>query len=178
MSPRAAWRLETLGFTNVYDYVAGKADWFAAGLPREGKLTSIPRAGDVARRDDVTCRPTDPISDVLDKIRAAGKETCIVTTEGGVILGRVRTDRLDGDSQGQVEEVMELGPTTTRADTTLEAILERLNARNVDSILVATSDGRLVGTLYRSDADARLQEGRVEEADQQIDEENCCCCKD
>ena len=178
MSPRAAWRLESLGFTKVYDYVGGKADWFAAGLPREGKLTSIPRAGDVARRDDVTCRPTDRINDVIDRVRAAGKETCIVTTDGGVILGRVRTDRLDGDAQVQVEEAMELGPTTTRADTTLEAILERLNARNVDSILVATSDGRLVGTLYRSDAEARLQEDRVEEAEQLIDEESCCCCKD
>ncbi len=178
MSPRAAWRLESLGFTQVYDYVGGKADWFAAGLPREGKLTSIPRTGDVARRDDVTCRPTDRISDVIDRTHAAGKETCIVTTDGGVILGRVRTDRLDGDAQVQVEEAMELGPTTTRADTTLEAILERLNARNVDSILVATSDGRLVGTLYRSDAEARLQEDRVEEAEQLIDEESCCCCKD
>ncbi len=178
MSPRAAWRLETLGFTNVYDYVAGKADWFAAGLPREGKLTSIPRTGDVARRDDVTCRPTDRISEVIDRVRAAGKETCIVTTDGGVVLGRVRIDRLDGGSQEPVEEVMELGPTTTRADTTLEAILERLNARNVESILVATSDGRLVSTLYRSDAEARLQEGRVEEAEQPIDEESCCCCKD
>ncbi len=178
MSPRAAWRLETLGFANVYDYVAGKADWFAAGLPREGRLTSIPRTGDVARRDDVTCRPTDPISDVIARVRAAGKETCIVTTDGGVVLGRLRTDRLDRDAQEPVEEVMELGPTTTRADTMLEAILERLKARNVESILVATSDGRLVGTLYRSDAEARLQEGRVEEADQQIDEENCCCCKD
>ena len=178
MSPRVAWRLETLGFTNVYDYVAGKADWFAAGLPREGELTSIPRTGDVARRDDVTCRPTDRISDVIDRVRAAGNETCIVTTDGGVVLGRVRTDRLDGGSQEPVEEVMELGPTTTRADTTLEAILKRLNARNVESILVATSDGRLVGTLYRSDAEARLQEGRVEKAEQPTDEENCCCCKD
>ncbi len=178
MSPRAAWRLETLGFTNVYDYVAGKADWFAAGLPRVGKLTSIPRAADVARRDDVTCRPTDPISDVIGKIRAAGKETCIVTTDGGVVLGRVRTVRLDGGSQEPVEEVMELGPTTTRADTMLEAILERLNARNVESILVATSDGRLVGTLYRSDAERRLNEGRVEEAEGPIDDESCCCCKD
>ncbi len=178
MSPRAASRLETLGFTYVYDYVAGKADWFAAGLPREGSLTSIPRASDVARRDDVTCRPTDRVSDVSKRIRAAGKEACVVTTDGGVVLGRVRTDRLDGVSQGAVEEVMELGPTTTRADTTLESILERLNARNVESILVATSDGRLVGTLYRSDAEARLQEGRVQESDQQIDEENCCCCKD
>ncbi len=178
MSPRAAWRLESLGFTKVYDYVGGKADWFAAGLPREGELTSIPRTGDVARRDDITCRPTDRISDVIDRVRAAGKETCIVTTDGGVILGRVRTDRLDVDAQEPVEEAMELGPTTTRADTTLEAILERLNARNVDNILVATSDGRLVGTLYRSDAEARLNEGRVEEAEQPIDDESCCCCKD
>ena len=178
MSPRAAWRLETLGFTQVYDYVGGKADWFAAGLPREGRLTSIPRAGNVARRDDVTCRPTDRISDVFNKVRQDGKETCIVTTEGGVVLGRVRTDRIDAAAQGPVEEVMELGPTTTRADATLESILERLNARNVESILVATSDGRLVGTLHRSDAEARLNEGRVEESAQPIDDESCCCCKD
>ena len=68
-----------------------------------------------------------------------------------------------------VEEVMELGH---------DDHLRRLNARAVESILVATSDGRLVGTLYRSDAEARLWEGRVEKADQQIDEENYCCCKD
>ncbi len=177
MSPRAAWRLETLGITNVYGYVAGKSDWIAAGLPREGKLTSIPRAGDVAR-PDLTCRATERISDVIERIRVAGKDRCIVTTDGGVVLGRVRTDRLDGVSQGPVEEVMELGPTTTRADTMLESILERLNARNVERILVATSDGQLVGTLHRSDAEARLHEGQVEEAEQPIDEESCCCCKD
>ena len=178
MSPRAAWRLESLGFTRVYDYVGGKADWFAAGLPREGKLKSVPRTGDVARRDDVTCRPSERISDVLDRVRSAGKETCIVTTDGAIILGRVRADGLYGDTQEPVEEVMELGPTTTRADTTLEAILERLNARNVDSILVATSDGRLVGTLSRSDAAARLHEDRLKEAAQPVDDESCCCCKD
>ena len=33
MSPRAAWRLESLGFRNVHDYPAGKSDWMAAGLP-------------------------------------------------------------------------------------------------------------------------------------------------
>ena len=30
MSPRAACRLEALGFTRVYDYVDGIADWKAA----------------------------------------------------------------------------------------------------------------------------------------------------
>ena len=176
MSPRAAWRLESLGFTNVLDYVGGKADWFAAGLPREGRLASVPRTGDVARRDDVTCRLTDRISDVVDRVRDAGKEACIVTTEGGVVLGRVRIDRLDGDTQGQAEEAMESGPTTTRADTTLESILERLRARDVDSILVATSDGRLVGTLYRSDVERHLNEGKIETG-QPTEDVVCCCCK-
>ncbi len=176
MSPRAAWRLESLGFTKVFDYVGGKADWFAAGLPREGRLKGVPRTGDIARRDDVTCRLNDRISDVINRVREAGKETCIVTTDGSVVLGRVRIDRLDGDAQAQAEEVMESGPTTTRADTTLESILERLKTRDVDSILVATSDGRLVGTLYRSDVERHLNEGRIE-AEQPTEDEICCCCQ-
>ena len=178
MSPRAAWRLETLGFTNVYDYVAGKGDWFAAGLPREGNLAGIPRAGDVARQDDVTCRLTDQIKDVIDRVQGAGKDNCIVTTDGNIVLGRVGASALAGNSEATAEEVMEPGPTTTRTDTMLETILEHLNARKVESILVTTSDGQLVGTLYRSAAEARLHEGQVEEASHLIDEESCCCCKD
>ena len=72
---------------------------------------------------------------------------------------------------------MESGPTTTRADTTLESMHERFQARNVDSILVATSDGRLVGTLYRSDVESHLIESKIE-TEQPTDEEICCCCKD
>ncbi len=56
MSPRAAWRLESLGFTKVFDYVAGKADWSASGLPMEGKLANYCRAGSVAV---LTFRPAD-----------------------------------------------------------------------------------------------------------------------
>ena len=70
---------------------------------------------------------------------------------------------------------MESGPTTTRADTTLESILERLKARDVENILVATSDGRLVGTLYRSDVERHLNEGQIE-AEQPTEDEVCCCC--
>ena len=43
MSARAAWRLETLGFTQVYRYTAGKMDWFANALPIEGKKKDAPR---------------------------------------------------------------------------------------------------------------------------------------
>ena len=177
MSPRAAWRLESLGFTKVFDYVGGKADWFAAGLPREGNLTGILRTGDIARRDDVTCRLTDKTRDVVNRIREAGRNTAIVTTTGGVILGRIRIDQIGDDSDTLAEDVMESGPTTTRADTTLESMNERFQVRNVDSILVATSDGRLVGTLYRPDVESNLIEGKIE-AKQPTDDEVCCCCKD
>jgi len=34
-SPKAAQKLVTMGFTNVYDYAGGKADWKEAGLPME-----------------------------------------------------------------------------------------------------------------------------------------------
>ena len=34
-SPKAAKRMETLGYRNVFDYEAGKQDWKKAGLPVE-----------------------------------------------------------------------------------------------------------------------------------------------
>jgi hypothetical protein len=49
MSPRAACRLETLGFTKVYDCIPGKAHWLARDLPIEGEDADAPTAGRLAR---------------------------------------------------------------------------------------------------------------------------------
>lgn len=151
----------------MYDYEAGKADWFAAGLPREGKLANVPRVGEIARRDDVTCQLTERPGEVADKIRAAGKDACIVVTDGNVVLGRVRRNALDGDT---IEKMMESGPTTFRTDAMLASVMGRMVARSVESVLVTTSDGRLVGTLYRSDAESRLAE-----EESLLDEEEASC---
>ena len=158
MSPRAAWRLESLGFTKVFDYVAGKADWLASGLPVEGKLADYPRAGTVARTDVPTCRLTDRLGDVRDRTQDADQNVCVVVNDDRIVLGRLRGDALRGDPGATVESVMESGPTTTRPDDPLEAITERLQSARVASILVTTSDGRLVGLLYRRDAEQRLKE--------------------
>ncbi len=174
MSPRAAWRLETLGFTKVYDYEAGKGDWFAAGLPREGRLASLPRAGDVARHDDVICGLADILGDAVKKAREAGKDGCVVATSGGVVLGRVRGKALDGNPGAQVEEVMEGGPTTVRTNEPLGPLLERMRSRNVESLLVTTSDGRLVGSLYRADIEVMLND----DASSQEEDEASCICSD
>src|SRR5947208_4047858 len=87
MSPRAAWRLESIGFTRAYDYVAGKADWGSFGLPLEG--TKGRRAGEFVRADVPTCRLEERLQDVRRMVSAAGWDTCILVNEQGVVLGRL-----------------------------------------------------------------------------------------
>ncbi len=159
MSPRAAWRLESLGFTQVYDYVAGEADWFASGLPREGRDAAVPRAGDAARHDVPTCRPTDDVGAAWERVREAGWDTCVVVNHEGVVLGRLRGKAFEADPARAVEQVMETGPTTIRPDERLEGIVGRMRDQRVESIVVTTPEGRLVGVLRRADAGQHLAHG-------------------
>jgi hypothetical protein len=66
MSPRVASRLEALGFTDVYDYVAGIADWASVGLPIEGEHHSGTRVCAHTRTDVPACPPHDRMSDVAN----------------------------------------------------------------------------------------------------------------
>ena len=158
MSPRAAARLETLGFTKVYDYVGGKTDWLAAALPTEGRLAGKPTAGDVARRDDCACHLGDRLGDVVNRLRAAGKDACIVVDDHHVVLGRVRGRGLEGDPNASMEDVMRSGPSTIRPDTSLESVVQTLRDGNVTNTLVTDPAGRLMGTIYLEDAERKLAE--------------------
>src|SRR6266581_292094 len=114
MSPRAAWRLESFGFTEVYDYAAGKLDWLAAGLPTEGTNADRPRAGDVARRDVPTCHPGERLGDVAQRVTAAAWEACVVVNDESVVLGLLRTRELGEDPDQMIEQAMRPGPSTFR----------------------------------------------------------------
>ncbi len=153
MSPRAAVRLETLRFTQVFDYAAGKADWTSSGLQTEGTMAEQPRAGDIAQLGIPTCSLTDRLGDARDRAQDADQNVCIVVNADGVVLGRLRGDRLQGDTGAAIESVMEDGPTTIRADASLREIAERMRNRRVGSILVTDPEGRLLGILYREDAE-------------------------
>jgi IS30 family transposase len=91
MSPRAAWRLESLGFREVYDYVAGKLDWMAAGLPTERTNAAHPRAGDVSRKDVPTARLEERLGDVRERVSAGGWDAVVVTNNERVVLGLLRS---------------------------------------------------------------------------------------
>ena len=157
MSPRAAARLESLGFIQVYDYAAGKADWAAMGFATEGKAAERPRAGDVARKGVPTCHLGERLGDVRQRTEAAGWNVCLVLDDNGVLLGRLRRPALAEDSDVLVERVMEEGPTTIRPNTELKGIIRRLHAKKVGTIVVTKSDGRLIGILYRQDGDEQLE---------------------
>jgi CBS domain-containing protein len=157
MSARAALRLDTLGFSQVFRYKPGKQAWFAYGLPLEGQLASVPRAGDVARRDVPMCHLSERIGDVRERVTAASWVQCIVVGNDGVVLGRLRRGELNANPTATVEAVMEAGPTTIRPNTPLADIISRMNARKVGSIVVSNPDGQLIGILFREDGEQRLQ---------------------
>jgi CBS domain-containing protein len=153
MSPRAAWRLEGLGFEQVYDYMPGKAEWFASGLPKEGKLASVPTIGDAARRDMPTCAPAEKVGNARDRVRAAGWDTCVVVNKERVVLELLREKELSSDPETTGGQVMRSGPTTFRPDVSVGKMAGRMRERGARTALVTTSDGRLVGLLYREDAE-------------------------
>ncbi|MDP8953331.1 MAG: hypothetical protein M3N37_00105 [Actinomycetota bacterium] len=142
MSPRAAWRLERLGFAPVYDYVAGKVDWMAAGLPTVRADDRERRAFEGAGLEPLTCGPATPVAD----LPAGG--SAIVVNSAGIVLGRVPARRGE-DSTGTAEDVMRPGPTTVRAHEPLDPLLERMRASGVAEMIVTTPEGRLLGLVHR-----------------------------
>src|SRR5215475_15364883 len=156
LSARAAWRLESLGFTQVFRYTAGKADWFANGLPREGKQADIPNAGELARTDAPICHLNDRAGDVYDRIRASGWDMCVVVNGQHVPLGTLNLEAMVSDPKAAAEQLMEPGPDTIRPSRSFEETSEYLKRRNSDRVLVTTSDGVLIGVYFKSDAARRM----------------------
>jgi len=136
----------------VYDYVAGKSDWLAAGLPSEGTLARLPRAGDAARKDVPTCGLQDRLGDVQERVRKDGWEVCVVVNEERVVFGLLRAKELGGDPGQTIERAMRPGPSTFRPHVPIEEMADYMVAHDLPSSPITTSEGRLVGILLRDDA--------------------------
>jgi CBS domain-containing protein len=152
MSPRAAWRLESLGFAKVYHYVAGKLDWMAAGLPTEGTNAERPRAGGVARKDVPVGGLKERLGAVRDRVRELGWDAVVVVNDERVVLGLLRSKELDADPDLLIEQAMRPGPSTFRPFVAIEEMARFLVEHELESSPVTTSDGRLVGLLLQEDA--------------------------
>jgi Mg/Co/Ni transporter MgtE len=151
MSPRAACRLDALGFADVYDYTAGKAEWLAYGLPTEGERANRPRAGRLVRTDVVGCLADEKVGRVRRRVDASPFGFALVVSSSGVVLGRLGRSVLKGDPDALAGAVMDSGPSTVRPDVDPATLARRLRERGIETAIVTTPDGRLVGIVRADD---------------------------
>jgi Mg/Co/Ni transporter MgtE len=80
-------------------------------------------------------------------------DTVVVVNDQGIVFGLVRGEALQADPQTSVEQVMESSPRTYRLNVAPEKAAAYMRRQGLDSVLVTTSDGKLVGLLKREDAE-------------------------
>jgi CBS domain-containing protein len=159
MSARAAWRLETLGFDQMYRYQPGKSDWLAAGLPREGKRAAVPRIADAADPNPPICALQDSVAEVRRLLSETGADLCVVLNERRVVLGVVRERDLVAKPDLPVDDLLDPGPVTYRPHTPLAEVVKRMQESQgrLNRVLVTTSDAELIGLLGRAEAEQFLE---------------------
>ncbi len=141
-----------MGFADVYDYEAGKLDWLAAGLPSEGRVASEPAAKDVARRDVPTCSLDDTIGDIKARAGSSNIEVCVVINEAKVVLGLLRESELDNADEMRAEDTMQPGPSTFRPHVPVTEMAHYFVHHDMDNAPITTSEGKLMGVLFKEDA--------------------------
>lgn len=151
MSPRAAVRLEQFGFQDVYDYVPGKADWLAHGLPKAGKRAGDKRILDLTHNDAPTVQINDSLEIAAERMEESGWDSCVVVNDDRVVLGLLRKD--DTEAGGSIEDRMENGPSTFRPSGSIESALEYMDRHDVPSVVVSDSFGHLFGLIPRDAAE-------------------------
>ena len=145
LSARAAWRLETMGFQEVYRYTPGKADWLAAGWETEGTEAKKIRIRQMMHKDVSTCALRERLEDV--KSRRRGEDLCVVVNDRNIVLGVIQGETWDANPLSRVADVMQPGPQTIRPDLEPKDAQKILKNYDAPSAIVTTSDGELLGVI-------------------------------
>ena len=152
MSPRAAWRLEAAGFSPVYEYAAGKADWLAADLPFEG---TAELAGMFTRRGVATVGERTPVAEALRLLDVQGFGPVVVLNQADVFMGAAYRHNLQSAAaDAEVGTVLRFGVSTVRPSEDAAALAHRMGHAEVTRVVVTRSDGTLVGLFFARDVDS------------------------
>ena len=149
MSPRAACRLDALGFSDVYDYATGKVAWLAAGLPYEGSVGPDQRIASIAR-DDV---PACPLGTRLADAPAPRDDVpCIVLDADRCVAGVVPKGAFALGPDVLVDRAMTPAPKTVRPSMRIDELTRALGPRQPYA-LVTTPLGQFLGAVTVGDVD-------------------------
>ena len=123
----------------MYDYVDGKVDWMAFGLPVEGE--DGPFLGDQVT-PVATCAVTHTVADARRELSGAGDDGLVIVQAEGLAVGEVDAEALEGrPDDTALLEVLRPVPSTVRPSVTVASVAEGGGG----SPLVTDSDGRLLG---------------------------------
>ncbi len=123
----------------MYDYVDGKVDWMAYGLPVKGE--DGPFVGEQVAPVR-TCRPGQTAADARALLERSGAEEVVVVAGEDLAVGLVDATSLDAAAGDvSVVEVMLPVPGSIRPSVTAASLADR----DADRVLVTTPDGRLLG---------------------------------
>jgi Mg/Co/Ni transporter MgtE len=106
------------------------------------------------------CHLPELVGTVRDRIDTTGWGLCVVVNDQRVVLGLLGVEELNADPRNLVEEVMREGPQSFRASRKLEDSIDYMRQYQVDSVLVTTPDGELIGALKRYDAERAVEAGQ------------------
>jgi rhodanese-related sulfurtransferase len=154
LSARAAWRLESMGFQEVYRYTAGKADWLAAGWETEGTATKPPRLKQYLQKDVFVCSLRERLEDVKTR-RRPHQDVCVVVSDRNIVLGVLRGESWNANPLSRVVDVMDPGPRTFRPDVDPKEVQKTLRSEESEIAIVTTSDGELLGTIRTAQGKAQ-----------------------
>src|SRR5215467_2092948 len=146
LSARAAWRLESIGFQEVYRYTPGKADWLAAGLNTEGTQAKKIRIRQMIHKAVPTCGLRERLEDVKSR-RRPNQDLCIVVNDRNIVMGVIQGETWDANPQARVVDVMQPGPRTLRPDLEPKDAQKMLKNYDASAAIITTSDGELLGII-------------------------------
>ena len=142
----------------MFDFVEGKAGWLANGLPREGETQSVLYAGEAVDGDPPVCALNSTATEIRNAIDSKAYPFCVVLGPARTVLGRVGVEALAAaDPAATAESLMEPGPSTVRFNTPADELVQRLARDELETTLVTTPAGCLVGVFRRDEVAARLR---------------------
>jgi rhodanese-related sulfurtransferase len=152
LSPRAAAWLDGHGFSAVFDYTTGKADWLANDGDYEGTADLIGRH---LRRDVASV----PLSATVRQAKARAADgspgPLVVVDDEGVVQGAAYDDALgESEDTAPVESATKFGVSTVRPNEEVDALLKRMEHADLSRILVTKVDATLLGVFVADDVRA------------------------
>jgi hypothetical protein len=123
----------------------------AHNLPVE-RRDALVTAGQLARADVVTRSLSDAIGEIGPRIAASPYGFALVVSSTGVLLGRLRSTGLGVAPETRVEEA----PSTLRPDLPANEVAKQLRESNLQTAILATPEGNLIGVARRADLEQRI----------------------